>query len=193
MIHHRICAFAAACAASAAVGCSGTAGEVTATARETTTMAALADGAVTTRAYVGSDDVVTVGARPATATMGLLGGSQLELEVVTPDGSPVRFEVWQGHVDGTATLRIPVDASSGFALEQIAPDEDGTWAVVFPAGTPGQVIVHADCIGGLRGCTALRQPGESCPAGWACDEGLACRPPGAVCVRPDGAQQEDGR
>ncbi|HEY6459770.1 MAG TPA: hypothetical protein VIY73_06450, partial [Polyangiaceae bacterium] len=91
MIHHRLWAFAV---AFAAAGCSGTAGEVPTAAREATTLGALAENAAVTRAYVGSDDVVTVGDRPAMATMGLLGGGQLELEVVTPDGSPVRFEVW---------------------------------------------------------------------------------------------------
>jgi hypothetical protein len=112
--------------------------------------------------------------------MGLLGGSQLELEVVTPDGSPLRFEVWRARNDGTVTLEIPVDATSGFALEDIDPVEDGTWIVVFPGSQPGDVIMHADCVGGLRGCSGARQPGESCPPGWACDLGLACEQ--GICV-----------
>jgi hypothetical protein len=182
MNFYRFCALAAVLAASA---CGGTTGEVpSASSRQTSTMAELATGASVTRAYVGVDNPLAVDGGPVLATIGLRGGGQVELEVVTPDGAPLRFEVWQGHVDGTATLRMPVDSASGFALEEIDPDEDGTWAILFPGGQPGQVLVHMDCIGGLRGCSLLRQPGQSCPVGWSCDEGLVCQLPAGVCASP---------
>ncbi|HEX3345593.1 MAG TPA: hypothetical protein VHS09_13515, partial [Polyangiaceae bacterium] len=113
-------------------------------------------------------------------TMGLRGGSRLELEVVTPDGSPLRFEVWRARSNGSVTLEMPVDAPSGFALEDLAPFEDGTWVVAFPALSRGDVLVHSECVGGLRGCTETRQPGETCPPGFPCDEGLLCELPAGL-------------
>jgi hypothetical protein len=165
---------AATAAAVCAAGCGGTPGWVESRSKEASTMAALESGATEQRAYVGMDNRLTLGASPVLATMDLRGGSQLELEVVTPDGSPVRFEVWRARNDGTVTLEIPVDATSGFALEDIDPEEDGTWVVAFQGSQRGDVNVHTDCVGGLRGCALTRQPGETCPVGWTCDVGLAC-------------------
>jgi len=168
-------------AAVCAAGCGGVTAGVGSVSQEASTMSALRSGATEQRAYVGMDNRVTLGAAPVLATMDLLGGSQLELEVVTPDGSPVRFEVWRARNDGTVTLEMPVDATSGFALEDIDPFEDGTWVVLFPGRQRGDVIVHTDCVGGLRGCAQTRQPGESCSPGWTCDVGLVCEVPGCVC------------
>jgi hypothetical protein len=144
-------------------------------------MAALEQGATVQRAYLGVDDDVTVGSTPVVTPFGLVGGAQVELEVVTPDASPVRFELWQEHVDGSTTLVMPVDEPSGFALEDIDATEDGTWLLTFPRLPAGQVIVHMDCVGGNHGCASTQQPGESCPAGWTCDEGLACQLPVGAC------------
>jgi hypothetical protein len=161
-------------AAVCAAGCGGTTAGVGAGSREASTMEALESGATVQRAYQGMDNHYRLGAAPIVATMDLRGGSQLELEVVTPDGSPVRFEVWRARTDGTATLEMPVDATSGFALEDIDPFEDGIWVIQFPANQGVDVIVHTDCVGGLHGCAETRQPGETCPPGWTCDEGLTC-------------------
>jgi hypothetical protein len=186
----RVLAAASLYAAAGAAGCGGKTDGIGTMHEEGSTLAALEQGAVLERAYVGVDNHMPIGGMPVLATLDLVGGSKLELEVVTPDGSPVRFEVWRVRNDGTATLEIPVDAQSGFALETIAPDEDGRWALRFPglsSGAPaplapsGDVIVHADCVGGLHGCTQLLQPGETCPAGWQCDQGLACELPIGVC------------
>ncbi len=181
MNRNALCAVAAALACAATAACGGKTDGITPVHDEGSTLATLEQGAILERAYVGVDDHMPVGGMPVVATMGLLGGSQLELEVVTPDASPVRFEVWRVRADGTATLEIPVDAPSGFALENIAPDEDGTWVLRFPATAPGDVIVHADCTGGLHGCAQLLQPGEHCPAGWQCDQGLTCELPIGAC------------
>ncbi|MGD0526533.1 MAG: hypothetical protein ABSE49_15400 [Polyangiaceae bacterium] len=180
-------AIAGAVAAVCAAGCGGTpemGGAVGSTSGEATTMNALLSGAGEQRAYVGVDNHVTLGESPVVATMGLLGGSQLELEVVTTDGSPMQFEVWRARSDGSATLEMPVDATSGFALEDVDPVEDGTWLVVFAGGQHADVIVHGDCVGGLHGCAEARQPGESCPPGWPCDVGLVCE---GTCVFPSPA------
>jgi hypothetical protein len=188
-----------------AAGCGGkTVGEIPSTNEGASTLGDLKSGAILERAYFGVDGHMPVGGMPVLATLNLLGGSQVELEVVTPDASPVRFEVWRVRGDGTATLEIPVDASSGFALENVAPDEDGTWAIRFPATAPGDVIVHMDCVGGLHGCARWLQPGDFCPVGWQCDQGLACELPVGVCgplagvgtcvdiVAKCGATAEDG-
>ena len=173
---------AAAIVPACAAGCgAATAGVASSESKEASTRSALQSGATEERAYLGTDNHITLGGAPILATMGLLGGSQIELEVVTPDGAPVRFEVWRVRNDGTATLEMPVDATSGFALQEIDPVEDGTWAIRWPAGQRGDVTVHASCVGGLRGCAQARQPGEACPAGWTCDVGLACELPVGVC------------
>jgi hypothetical protein len=178
MNRQTICILAAALAAA---GCGGTSAGIQSLSERTSTMSALAAGATEQRAYLGVDDDMTLGVAPVLATMDLVGGAQIELEVVTPDASPIRFEVWRVRHDGSATLEIPVDAASGFALEQIDADEDGTWAVRFPGEQQGEVIVHMDCIGGMHGCAQTRQPGETCPAGWTCDVGLDCELPVGVC------------
>jgi hypothetical protein len=145
-------------------------------------VAALEDGAATVRAYVGLTNRFAIGGAPLVATFDVVGGARLELEVATLDASPLRFELWQAHTDGRATLRDPVEAPSGFALDRIEADEDATWVLVFPPATPiAQALVRMDCVGGIRGCTPERQPGESCPAGWSCDVGLACALPIGAC------------
>jgi hypothetical protein len=181
-------ALAATMAAVCAAGCGGTTAGVGSVSKEASTLSALESGATEQRAYLGMDNRLALGGAPVVATMDLLGGSQLQLEVVTPDGSPVRFAVWRARNDGTVTLEMPVDATSGFALEDIDPVEDGTWVVVFPGSQRGDVIVHTDCVGGLRGCAQTRQPGETCPPGWACDVGLECDLPGPVCRSPQAAR-----
>jgi hypothetical protein len=182
MIRNTFNVIGAALACGALAGCAGRADGIATPHEEGSTLGTLKSGAILQRAYVGQDDHLPVGGMPVLATLDLLGGSQLELEVVTPDGSPVKFEVWRVRQDGTATLEIPVDSRSGFALENLAPDEDGTWALRFPPiAVAGDVTVHIDCVGGLHGCTELLQPGEQCPAGWQCDQGLACVLPVGVC------------
>jgi hypothetical protein len=162
--------------------CSGRVGEVAgARGGESSSVAALTAGATSARAYVGTTNVFLLGQTPVVASFDVLGGATIELEVVTRDASPVRFALWQMHVDGTATLEDPVDARSGFAIARVGPDENAHFGIVFPA-TPDRVdaIVRMDCAGGIHGCTPDRQPGESCPAGWSCDVGLVCQlPPGA--------------
>jgi hypothetical protein len=168
----------------ALAGVAGCGGEVVGVGRpngQLSTVGQLEQGANIQRAYVGVDNRVPVGAIPVVTPFDLVGGAQVQLEVVTPDSSPVRFEVWQAHVDEQATLLMPVDAPSGFALENVDATEDGSWMIVFPALPVGQVIVHMDCVGGEHGCSPARQPGESCPAGWSCDEGLACQLPVGAC------------
>jgi Kazal-type serine protease inhibitor domain len=172
---------AAALAVAGASGCGGKIDGIPSSNGLSSSVSELEQGATVQRAYLGVDDHVTVGPVRVVTPFALVGGAQVELEVVTPDSSPVRFELWQAHVDGSTTLVMPVDAPSGFALEDIEATEDGTWVLTFPVLPPGQVIVHMDCVGGQHGCAVARQPGETCPAGWSCDEGLACELPVGVC------------
>jgi hypothetical protein len=130
---------------------------------------------------VGTTNVLTLGAAPVVATFDLTGGAQVELEVATRDSSPLRYELWRLRRGGAATLVSPVDARSGFALDRLAADEDSTWAIVFPAGASSDALLHMDCVAETHGCTPARQPGESCPAGWSCDEGLSCQLPVGAC------------
>jgi hypothetical protein len=171
---------AAVCAASA-VGCSvqpGGTGEPPAGEKS---VASLEQGSSVTRTYLGATQVVAVDARPVVGTFDLLGGAQVEIEIATRDGSPVRYELWQQHVDGWATLVTTVDSRSGFALQALHADEDSSWVLRFLPDVPEQVVVRIDCLESTHGCTPFQQPGESCPAGWQCDQGLTCVVPGDTC------------
>jgi hypothetical protein len=142
----------------------------------------LEQGAAVRRVYVGSTNELDLGRSPVAGAFDLLAGAQVQLEVVTRDGSPLTFELWQEHLDGTAMLIDAVDAYSGFALDRLLPNEDGRWILLFPETSPGlHALVRMDCVGGNRGCTPQRQPGESCPAGPSCDEGLECALPLGAC------------
>jgi hypothetical protein len=179
MNRNVFCAFAALLAVGGAVGCGGRVDPIGSTQGEGRPLTELTAGATVQRAYVGADNLVTVGATPVVATFDLLGGARVALEVAAKDEQPLRYEVWRVRNDGTATLEAPVDSRSGFALEEIDADQDGVWALRFPPAQDGRVLVHTDCVGGLNGCTPLRQPGQTCPPGWQCDDGLKCA--GGVC------------
>jgi hypothetical protein len=181
MIRNTFHVLAAALAAASTVGCGGRTDAIGTTDQAVSTLSALESGATTQRAYVGVTNEYTVGPVPVVAAFDLLGGAQIETEVVTRDGSPLRFEVWRVRLDGTADLEVPVDSRSGFALQQVDADENGTWLLRFPAGADATVRVHMDCIGGARGCSVAQQPGDSCPAGWSCDVGLQCELPIGAC------------
>src|SRR5260370_28929618 len=120
------CAAGSAAAALAVAACGGRVAGVPASDGEASTIASLEQGGTMQRAYVGVTNELAIGVARRVATFDLVGGAQVELEVVTRDASPLRFELWQAHVDGTATLRYPVDAASGLALDRIAADEDAT-------------------------------------------------------------------
>lgn len=181
MIRNTFPVLAAALAAAGSVGCGGRTDAIRATDQAASTLSALEAGAITQRAYVGVTNEYAIGPVPMVAAFDLLGGAQVEMEVMTRDGSPVRFEVWRVRLDGTADLQVPVDSRSGFGLQQVDADEDGTWLLRFPAAAEATVRVHMDCIGGVRGCSSAQQPGESCPAGWSCDVGLQCELPIGAC------------
>jgi len=179
MNRNVFCALTAILTVGGAVSCGGRADPIAMTQEEGGALTALTAGATVQRAYVGADNTVTVGATPVVTTFDLLGGARVAMEVAARDEQPVRYEVWRVRHDGTATLVAPVDSRSGFALEEIDADQDGVWALRFPPAQEGHVLVHTECVGGLDGCTPLRQPGETCPPGWACDDGLVCT--GGVC------------
>jgi hypothetical protein len=169
------------CAASAvACGGSGPSGELVSS--EEATLSSLEAGARVQRVYLGSSQDVALGGTPVVGTFDLLGSAQLEIEVVSRSNAPVQFELWQVHVDQWATLTMAVDATSGFSVRPLHADEDSSWILRFPQVPPDDVVVSIDCKASTRGCTPLQQPGQACPAGWQCDEGLRCQIPGQVCV-----------
>jgi hypothetical protein len=132
------------------------------------------------RTYLGAEQVVPVGPKPVVGTFDLVGGARIDVEIAARDGAPLRFELWQTHVDGWATLVWTLDVRSGFALRELEATEDSSWVLRFPAAAPADVVVSITCLGRSR-CAPRQQPGETCPAGWECDQGLTCRLPGAVC------------
>jgi hypothetical protein len=162
----------------------GTGGEPVS--NEETTLASLEQGATQGRTYIGVTQDVHVGQGPAIGTFDLVGGSDVDIELATKDGAPLVAELWQVHVDKWATLALTVDEDSGFALHALHADEDSSWLLRFAGGTSSDIVVHIDCTGGLHGCTPFLQPGDRCPAGWRCDQGLTCQVPGDVCVEEGG-------
>jgi hypothetical protein len=173
----------AVCAASA-VACggdlAGAGGEPVS--NQEATLASLQDGASQQRTYVGVTQDIRIGGRPAVGTFDLLGGADVDIELVTKDGAPLVAELWQVHVDKWATLALTIDEDSGFSLHALHADEDSSWLLRFASGMSRDVVVHIDCGGGLQGCTPYLQPGDRCPVGWQCDQGLTCKIPGDVCV-----------
>lgn len=171
---------AAVCAASA-VGCSLPASGAGEPPAGEMTLTSLEQGAAVTRTYLGTTQVVSIDEKPVVGTFDLLGGAQVEVEIATRDGQPVRYELWQVHVGGWANMVSTIDSRSGFALQSLQADEDSSWVIEFLPDVPEQVVVRIDCTGSTHGCTPFLQPGDACPAGWQCDEGLTCVVPGDTC------------
>lgn len=181
MKRNTLCVLGMAWSILSSAGCGGRNQDAIVGGEEGSTLSALEAQATVQRAYVGVTNEVTTGAVPVVADFDLRGGAQVQALVATRDGSPVRFELWRVRGDGTASLVSPVDSRSGFALQRIDADQDGTWLLRFPAAAAASVVVRLDCAGGIHGCTPERQPGQSCPAGWSCDQGLTCELPIGAC------------
>jgi len=129
---------------------------------------------VTNRLHVGGDVL---------ADVNLDVGAQVELEAVTTDDSPIRFELWMVHADGHAELVNAFDVESGFVLTNIN-DQTGDlrYIIHFPApAVPRDVVVSMTCQRTSGRCTDDMQPGEVCFAGHTCAEGLVCAPGGTAC------------
>jgi hypothetical protein len=169
------------CAVSAAACGGSLAGEEKISDQEAN-LATLESGAAVQRAYLGVTQDVRVGSRPVVGTFDLLGGADVDLELVAKAEAALHVELWHIHVDRWATLAMTVDDPSGFALHELHADEDSSWLLRFPAGLPGDVVVSIHCEDSTSGCSPFVQPGDPCPDGWQCDEGLTCKVPGDVCV-----------
>jgi hypothetical protein len=171
------------CAVSVAA-CGGELAGEGAISNQEASLSSLESGATLGRTYVGVSQDIHTGPAPVVGTFDLLGGADVDLEIVAKDGQPLEVELWQIHVDHWATLALTVDAPSGFALHELHADEDSSWLLRFPAGAPEDIVVHIDCTDSTHGCTPYLQPGQMCPIGWQCDEGLVCKVPGDVCAVP---------
>jgi hypothetical protein len=169
------------CAVSAAA-CGGSLAGEEQISKQEASLGTLERGAGVQRAYLGVTQVVRTGAHPVVGTFDLLGGADVDMELVAKNGAPLQVELWQVHVDGWATLAMTDDEPSGFALHELHADEDSAWLLRFPAGTPADVVVNIHCTDSTSGCTPFLQPGDRCPVSWQCDEGLTCKVPGDVCA-----------
>jgi hypothetical protein len=169
------------CAASA-VACRGEVAGEAVISNQDESLQALESGASVQRTYLGVTQEVETGSKPVVGTFDLLGGADVDLEIVAKNGAPLQFELWQVHVDRWATLAFTVNEESGFALHEVHTDEDSSWLLRFPAAVPSDVVVNITCEDSTHGCTPFLQPGQPCPVGWQCDEGLVCKVPGDVCV-----------
>jgi hypothetical protein len=169
------------CAVSAAA-CGGSLAEEKTVSDQEASLRSLESGAAVQRAYLGVTQDVLVGAHPVASTFDLLGGADIDMELVAKNGAALHVELWQVHVDKWATLAMTVDDPSGFALHEVHADEDSSWLLRFAAGAPADVVVNIHCEDSTSGCTPFVQPGDPCNDGWQCDEGLTCKVPGEVCV-----------
>jgi hypothetical protein len=116
------------------------------------------------------------------AAVDLQAGASVQLEAVTADGSPIRFEVWRVHQDGHVELVNAFDVASGFVLTDVDAPSDGRALIHFPApGSPRDVVIHLDCDRAGARCTPTMQPGEPCFNVDACAAGLACVPADGAC------------
>jgi hypothetical protein len=109
----------------------------------------------------------------AVASVDLNAASQVELMVVTKDGSPLRYDlyfVWRGN--GQRELLAPVDRRSGFHVTTFQPKQSGRYEIELQTESPKRIIVHLACKEGR--CSPSRQPGETCAPGFQCADGLAC-------------------
>jgi len=57
------------------------------------TLTSLEQGSNVTRTYLGATQVVAIDRTPVVGTFDLLGGAQVELEIATREGQPVRYEL----------------------------------------------------------------------------------------------------
>jgi hypothetical protein len=117
------------------------------------------------------------------ADVNLEVGAQVELEAVTTDDSPIRFELWVVHTDGHPELLNAFDVESGFVLTTVNDQVgDLRYILHFPApSSPRDVVVSMTCQRTSGRCSDDLQPGETCLAGHACASGLLCAPSGLQC------------
>lgn len=112
----------------------------------------------------------------------LVTGARVELEVVTTNGSPLRYELLRLRKDGSTELLNAFHVDSGFSLTTFYASSDGQYVVHFPEmEAPRDVVVHMECKADGKRCAPSMQPGESCMAGHECDSGLLCYPTHGAC------------
>ncbi len=136
------------------------------------------------------------------ASFELVAGARVELEVVTRDGSPLRFELLRLRRDGSSELLNAFHADSGFTLTSFVASADGKFILHFPQSLAGHdVVVHIECKSTGARCGPSQTEGQVCMVARDCADGLACYPSagacnaevmGGTCVRPIGAASCDG-
>jgi hypothetical protein len=118
----------------------------------------------------------------AFASFELSAGATVELEVVTKDGTPLRFELLRLRKDGSTELLNAFHVDSGFALTTFVAKSDGLFLLHFPAVDDAKdIVVHMECKNDGMRCGPAQQPGQGCMVGHDCAEGLVCYPALGVC------------
>lgn len=116
------------------------------------------------------------------AAFDLTAGASIELEVVTKDGLPLRFELLGLRGDGTTELLGAFHVDSGFALTSLVAAREGRFVLHFPAvAAPHEVVVHIECKGDGPRCGPAQKAGEACMLARDCADGLLCYPVAGAC------------
>jgi hypothetical protein len=186
---HRMLFGCFAALAAAAVGCGGKTGPLGLEdegQHQATPPLAVATDDPTTPVYFGLTNTVFVD-KKTVASMELVAASEVELMVVTKDGSPLRYDLYKVWKDGMRELISPIDRRSGFHVTTFVPKLGGRWEIEFPEPKEAHsIVVHLECRKGR--CAEQRQPGEECDPAFPCAPGLACvaTPGGATPLGPIG-------
>lgn len=161
-------------------GCGGTA-DFDASGLRHASNVTIGENAALSRLYFDVTNTVSV-QEETTGTFDLIAGAQVELEVVTTNGSPLRYELLRIRKDGSTELLNAFHVDSGFSLTTFNASSDGEYVVHFPQVDEAQsIVVHMECKGDGKRCAPSMQPGEACMAGHECDDGLLCYPNQGVC------------
>ena len=181
MNRSKISLLAFAFAAASGLGCGGST-DFDASQLHGASKITVGDDAPRSRLYFDVTNTVPVAAE-AVGTFDLVAGARVELEVVTTNGSPLRYELLRVRNDGTTELINAFHIDSGFSLTTFTASSDGLFMLHFPQmDAPRDVVVHMECKGDGARCSPSMQPGQSCMFGRDCDDGLLCYPPVGTCT-----------
>jgi len=124
-------------------GCGGTA-DFDASGLRRASSVSIGEDTALERLYFDVTNTVAVGANTETAGgFDLVAGAQVELEVVTTNGSPLRYELLRLRKDGSTELLNAFHVDSGFSLTTFYAANDGLYVVHFPQVDEAQdVVVH---------------------------------------------------
>src|SRR5262245_24077688 len=163
MIRREICLVTAALAGALGGGCGGTT-DFDATSLRRASRVEIGENASINHLYFDVTNTIALTGE-ATGTFDLVAGARVELEVVTTNGSLLRYELLRLRNDGTTELLNAFHVDSGFSLTTFYASSDGQYILHFPElDEPRDVVVHMECKGDGKRCSPAMQPGEGCMA-----------------------------